>query len=237
MSLHIIPNEKKNYVKICQAYWNFSYIGLVKLINQLFTKSNRVMSCPNFQKECAKSYYVINEWDDFMVDDIRETAKEKLKDVCTFVDTEFKDYSDYRNYPACYFVECTEYLYFCGMTIRIKGKLGVRDGNYSGCNLDYDINVEYNSWYNDIVSNLSDCDSGDELCEVFVDGLENDWVWENEECSKGLFMMNKGKLIKALQRKVGEIVDALEDICKSLCDDELACVGIFSNGEAIYERV
>lgn len=195
------------------------------------------MSCPNFQKECAKSYYVINEWDDFMVDDIRETSKEKLKGVCTLVDTKFVDYEHDYNYPACYYVEGVKYLEFCGMTIRISSKLGARDGNYVGVNLDYDVSVEYSSWYKDISAALSDCASGDDLCEVFVDGLENDWVWENEECSKGLFMMNKGKLIKALQRKVGEIVDALEEMCKSLCDVELACVGIFSNGEAIYERV
>ena len=225
------------YVNFWQVYQKFSYISLVKLINQLFTKNNKIMSCPNFQKECAKSYYVINEWDEFIKDDIRILAKEKLKDVCDFVDTEFKDYSDDHNYPACYFVECTEYLYFCGMTIRIKGKFGIRDGNYSGCNLDYDINVEYNSWYKDIVSNLSDCVSGDELCEVFVDGLENDWVWENEEINKGLFFMNRKRLVKALQNKVGNIIDAFEEMCKSLCDGEYECVGIFSNGEAIYERV
>lgn len=195
------------------------------------------MSCPNFQKECAKSYYVINEWDEFIKDDIRILAKEKLKDVCEFVDDEFKDYSDDHNYPACYYVEGVEYLEFCGMTIRISAKLGARDGNYVGVNLDYDVSIEYSSWCKDISSTLSDFKSGDDLCKVFVDGLENDWVWENEECSKGLFMMNKGKLIKTLQKKVGEIVDTLEDICKSLCDDELACVGIFSNGEAIYERV
>ena len=196
------------------------------------------MSCPNFQKECAKSYYVINEWDDFMVDDIRETAKDKLKGICTFVDTNFVDYEHDYNHPACYYVEGVEYLEFCGMTIRIAGKLGARDGNYVGVNLDYDVNIEYSSTFNrDLSSSLSDNGDVDSLCENFVEGMEYDSAWEDAEISKGLFMMNKGKLIKALQRKVGEIVDALEELCKSLCDGEYECVGIFSNGEAVYERV
>ena len=74
--------------------------------------------------------------------------------------------------------------------------------------------------------------TNDVVAEEFVhyaDLAEYGW-------NAGLAKMLRMKLTTRLVKFLDRVQEECEDICKALCDDELVCVGIFSNGEAIYER-
>ena len=104
-----------------------------------------------------------------------------------------------------------------------------RSGYYDGAALDWDIKCDAGSLAEDFRGDL------DELAAAIVDDLIADYRyfsgWNN-----GLVAIFRPRIQKALETALNAIQKQADALCSWGCDIKLRCVGVFSNGEAVYRR-
>lgn len=113
----------------------------------------------------------------------------------------------------------------------LTAKIILRSGYYFGACLDWDIcGDSYDG-------NLSACRGDmDDFAGILADG-ELSYLDYYEHWNSGLQKMNQGRIQKRFRAALEQIAAACEKFCAENCDDKLACLGHFSNGEAIYQRI
>ena len=190
-------------------------------------------------------YVMFDEMDiDTLTEHIREGVLEELGGNKNLVVKDIHEHDDDRSYPAVFVTEINDEFEFCGLSFTVSIRIGARAGYYSASNLDYQVLVSNdNSWGwiepFEYVGNHSryGYSSGEELAEALANELD-DWnVPEQAGVSRGLFSMNKKRLAKHIESEMLGMMQLADELCKKLCDSEYACVGVFSNGEAVYEAV
>lgn len=202
------------------------------------------MSTPNFSIYNADNFYVIHDFDETTERFLRDGVRKEFADKGFFVD-DIEEYDDDRTYPAVYVSEVNKEFEFCGVSVSVSIGLGVRSGYYSGCNLDYSVKVKCdNAWgwiepfeYFGKDKSYYGYKSTEELARAFVDEIDDCNICDVVGVSRGLFKMNKRRMAKRVENEVDSMIGLANELCKKFCDNEYACVGIFSNGEAIYELV
>ena len=105
---------------------------------------------------------------------------------------------------------------FWGIELPVDMEIHLNYGYYEGANLDWEILMDgqkFSNW---------DC-VGDFL-EDWREYLNvGDKVWE--------------RFCKKFEKWIEDRIEECEKKCRKMCDEVYGCVGVFSNGEAIYERV
>lgn len=200
------------------------------------------MSTPNFKKQNAKNYYVVereDSWDYKMFeDDMPEMAKQI--DVFKANNCRIEPMDDYdhdMSYPTHYNTLVWDDIVKSNVGATIKAQIGITSGYYQAANLDYNIIVYCDATRDEFY--LSDYDGNvEDMVESMLGYYKKneDWQWECRSITAGLFKMNKAKIVKAFVKKIEDIVEGCEQLCKNACDEVYGCVGVFSNGEAIYEK-
>lgn len=201
------------------------------------------MSTPNFSFSNTNNVYVIHEFEEFTLDFLRERAAEALKEKSGLVVSEINEHDDNRSYPAVFFTKIDSDFTYCGISVRVTAEIGLRSGYYGGCNLDFNLKVEsgdvsidpYYLWKNS--RSYYEYDDPKDLADDFIEEVIDWGIPANVGYNKGLIRMNKGRFVKRLCVEIERMCEVADSLCKQLCDNEYACVGIFSNGEAIYEEV
>lgn len=193
------------------------------------------MSACNFKLQCASKYYVlfstveeenkqgemevVNKeswhWDDD-IDYILGIAKEK--GYYKYIPGRFEDRPMDNNICCKDIVFGDDYLHCY---------IGLNYGYYEGATIDYD-------FYYGNYDSLSDYKTVDDFVQDVVESiLENKLIYEN--WNKGLCAIQRPNLYKRIYTIISGLIDEAETICNHCCDERLVRIGIFSNGEAIYE--
>lgn len=114
---------------------------------------------------------------------------------------------------------------------RITVAIYVHSGHYTGANLDYDIIVDMNYTLPKCLSDFSDADDmAEEALEEFYDDCR-------EMYSEGYYKLMKDKAKKWLSKTIEDFAEEADNFCKECCDEVYGCMGVFSNGEAVYHKV
>lgn len=195
------------------------------------------MSTSNFRLQCASKYYVLSSY----VEEINEQNEKEV--VCKDwyhwkFDTErimeVAEKKDYTRYISGSLKErpmdnniCCKVLYFGYECLECY--IGLNNGYYEGATIDYDIHCGYYGW-------LSDYDTVDDFIYDIVEGVLTDKL-HYKDWNKGMCIIQRPNLYKKLSGVVFAMIDEAESICNDCCDENLVRVGLFSNGEAVYERV
>jgi hypothetical protein len=122
------------------------------------------------------------------------------------------------------------------LDIQTECEIVMLNGHYSGANLDYDIKV---STERGDVEYLSDYDDIDDLACVLLSYMEDyiDWYGISVKWNKGTFKMQKNNIKNWLMGIFEKEIEKCEEFCKSNCEEELAVLERFSNGETIYTKL
>lgn len=199
------------------------------------------MSTPNFAYWNANNVYFIEDGDDFLVEDLRESLKSMLENDKSLNLYDRNEYDGDYSYPAVVYATIEREFEFCGAPMCVSADMVVRSGYYGGYNLDFDINVSCgdafgNEYINSQRSHYgynSGFDFGLDLVDELIDYNVPDLLGY----PKGLFAMNRSRFAKRIEKEINAMVSLADDLCGKLCDDEYACTAVFSNGEALYEKV
>jgi hypothetical protein len=203
------------------------------------------MATPNFSYHNANNVYAVHGFDDFTPKLLQDEVREALKDNKELFVKDIEEYDGDRTYPAMMYSEINREFEFCGVSVCVSVELGIRAGYYGGNNLDFNIKVEcgnawswidpYYYWHNS--NSPYEYSDPCELAGDFWDDVIECSVSDLVGISKGVMVMNKGRFARRLAYEINGMMELANGLCKKLCEAEYACVGIFSNGEAIYEAV
>lgn len=192
------------------------------------------MSTPNFRKYNTRNYCaLLDEYhtDDyeFMMEDLGYCAE----------DNGFFRTSDYvRSMEMSIFAERGGYenKYNTALTeIDITAQLGVIGGYYADSTIDFDIIVTPSiSGYKYRLSDYEDIFS---MVQDILSDLEGEIVsFGDDDWNYGIWKMNKKHVEKWLIDLISKEYDRCNEFCEENCDKHLICVGVFSNGEAVYRQ-
>jgi len=130
-----------------------------------------------------------------------------------------------RSYNTHYFAERVKAVEIAGITAYVKVQAGSTSGYYSGANFDWSASVELDSIYDEY-----------ELTGRYAltaeDVIKDGWL-EN----RGMCKIQAKNIIKRIYETFRNLVEECEDVFEQCSENRLACIGIFSNGEAIYENL
>ena len=216
------------------------------------------MSTPNFHKVHARNYYVIYD-ETTRYDEETDTDVPCMRDsddfdmvidwACEYAKTE-KGYTPLNcTYPNSFvrsmdssaILEKAEWVSFGKKSdykpfnqFEFKRQIFVHNGHYCGANYDWDIVLTMNCGES---YRLSEYDSVDDL----IDDITDEWQEEASDTwyegwNNGLAVMQKKNVKKWLTKMFDKFSDEADDLCRNLCEGVYVCVGIFSNGEAVYEK-
>lgn len=112
----------------------------------------------------------------------------------------------------------------------LTAKIVWRSGYYSGAILDYEI---FGGSYVGKMSDYRDSDDfALDVIDDIIDDCSNYYGWNPGVCAA-----LRPKVEKAVEDAFNAIAKDSENVCQALADSSLVCVGIFSNGEAIYKPI
>lgn len=194
------------------------------------------MSTPNFSKYNTRNYCVLldeNHCDDyeFMMDDLGYCAEDKGFDRISDYNRsmEMSIFAERENYENRFSTELTE--------IELTAQLGVISGYYADATIDFDIIVKPTcSGYQ---YRLSDYDDIFSMVQGILSDMDGDADYYAEYgmgWNKGIWKMNKKHVEKWLIDLITKEYDACDKFCEENSDNRLMCVGVFSNGEAVYRQ-
>lgn len=194
------------------------------------------MSAPNFRKYNTLNYCVLldeNHADDFdfLMEDLGYCAEDKgffpTSDYNRSMEMSiFAEREDYKNRFS---TELTE--------VEVITRLGVISGYYADSTLDFDVIIRPTcsgytyrlSDYKDIFSMVQDILSD-------MDGDANYYAKYGMGWNKGIWEMNKKHVEKWLIDLITQEYEDCNKFCEENSDIRLTCVGVFSNGEAVYQQ-
>lgn len=116
------------------------------------------------------------------------------------------------------------YFGFHGIEIMADLEVTLNHGYYEGHNLDWEIRFEGFRY--------SDYEDMDDFLEDFRDEYLS-YVNLNE----GMAEIQWPNFCKRFKSWIQKCIIECEKKCREMCDEVYHCIGVFSNGEAIYERV
>ena len=193
------------------------------------------MSTPNFSKYNTTNYCVLldeNHCDnyDIMMDDLGYCAEDKgFNCTSDYVSSmKMSVFAERNGYENKYNTELTE--------IEMTAQLGVIGGYYAEATIDFDIILTPTiSGYK---YRLSDFGSIFEMIDSILSDMEAEVLYRQgyESWNVGIWKMNKENVRTWLLNTIMKEYDKCNDFCKKHCDIILKCVGVFSNGEAVYRR-
>lgn len=177
------------------------------------------MSARNFYNKNAKHIFAVSTDSDFEIECLQaniENAIEATKKSCTIhyaVENALNYYGRNNNsYPEKIFDTCLfsskEYKTF---TIELYLVPVLRSGYYDGGNLDY-YQVLLVDGYEIDFDNIQDIDLSD-FTNKHLEKYTKQWI----------------------EKELNTLSDLMNSILNQHCDSPLDCVGVFSNGEAIYQ--
>ena len=183
------------------------------------------MSTPNFAASHTKNIYAIGDCSDFAQYECQECLEEFNWDMCD----EYDRHSN-RSYPASIIAEKTKCICVAGASIDIIAKAKIVCGYWSGACFDFDCRLVV---YDRDGYRVSDFDDLDDINKYMDEETikEDDWTG-----NKGLSVIHAQRIIAKIQATIDELKEEAEKAFADSCDDCLACVAVFSNGEAIYKR-
>lgn len=191
------------------------------------------MATRNFYTKNANDVYAFGmEAED--VDDY-EISLDRIKEVGVskygFEETSGDDGD--RTYCGSYILDkdfgCRDF-YNSDLSVDINITILARDGYYQGCNLDFELEVS-NDYYDSY--KLGDYESEDDLIEAMAD----EFVEDCDVYNKGLRKCFEKRYKVFLESFIDEAIEYANNVLKNLCEEEYCCVGAFSNGEALYQKV
>ena len=56
-------------------------------------------------------------------------------------------------------------------------------------------------------------------------------------CNMGMSLIQANNIARKVDKALTDMVNELEEVFREYCDREMVCVGVFSNGEAVYGDV
>ena len=183
------------------------------------------MSTPNFDCKNTSKIYAIEGNEDFAQYECQECLEEFNWDLCD----EYDRHSN-RNYPTSIIGEKTKCIFVAGASIDITAQAKIVAGYYSGACFDFDCRLVV---YDRDGYRVSDYDDLDDINKYMDEEAikEDDWTG-----NKGLSVIHAQRIIAKIQATIDELKEEAEKSFADSCDDCLACVAVFSNGEAIYKR-
>ena len=194
------------------------------------------MSTPNFSKYNTKNYCVLldeNHCDDyeFMMDDLGYCAEDKGFDRTSDYNRSMKMsiFAERENYENRFSTELTE--------IELTAQLGVIGGYYADATIDFDSEVTPTcSGYKYRLSDYDDIFSMVQDILADMDGDAEYYAKYGMGWNKGIWKMNKKHVQTWLIDLITKEYDRCNEFCENNCDNRLMCVGVFSNGEAVYRQ-
>lgn len=173
-----------------------------------------------------------NEWS-FLKDDIKEYGL-----TVGWMDALCKSFEFGREVDTA--IICQEFWFQyknSGLKYLITAYITINPGHYEHSNLDYrlvidccDSDTPKEDVADIIVDDFIDDKYGTSLC--YLSNGVGTKIWNN-----GLRKMQKHNFEKAITKFVDHIIEECEIMCHNLSHDVYQKVGVFSNGEGIYEKI
>lgn len=179
------------------------------------------MSAPNFNCKNTSKIYAIENDEEFAQYDCQESLE-----CLGWTPCDESDMNGLRSYPASIIAEKTKCVVVAGVSIDITAKAKIVAGYWSGACFDFDCEL---SVYDRDGYSVSDYDDIDTMSTEAI--IEDNWTG-----NKGLSKIHAGRIYKVMQQAINELQEEAEKAFTECCSDILACVSVFSNGEAIYKR-
>lgn len=171
----------------------------------------------------ASRYYAVlmGEVEDYEIDDYKEGLH---YNVCeAFENVDQSSWSDRARNFGFHGVSCIAFSKWYGdVEVAFQVHVGLVSGYYQGATLDWRITMGYDD---------------NEVDRLDVDQsiwLDLKYEYEN---NPGLAKILAKKAQAWASKILDEVDEKLNDLCSKMCEVELQCVGRFSNGEALYEKV
>lgn len=116
---------------------------------------------------------------------------------------------------------------------RIERTIYLNSGYYSGGNYDWELRITTNFGQEFC---MSEYNNESDMASDIADR------WQEDACyygfwSEGLASMQRKNFEKWMTAMIDKFTDEADDLCKEVCEDEYKCTAVFSNGEAMYEKV
>lgn len=181
------------------------------------------MSTPNFCCKNTSKIYAIENNEDFAQYDCQESLECLDWTPCDECDGD-------RSYPASIIAEKTKYICVAGSSIDITAKAKIVCGYWSGACFDFDCELSVYDRDGYRVSDYDDIDTINKYLDTDAI-IEDNWTG-----NKGLTKIHSQRIYEAIQQAIDKLRKEAEKSFVECCSDVLLCVGVFSNGEAIYKR-
>lgn len=179
------------------------------------------MSTPNFRNVNASSIYATHNED---YEDTFYNVMCDLKSRGWYPIKEYDSSSIY--YDGSMFMQKDKEVSIGRFSMSVSVKAIIRNGYYDGCNFDWDIEIEGDSSY-DVSGEYS---FGEEDAASLIYDYQYGTYY-----TMGFCRMQAKNLVSKVKSAISELSEELERVY-TCYTDQLVCVIIFSNGEAIYER-
>lgn len=153
---------------------------------------------------------------DFCIESCKDALQQKGWD-------EISENDGDRSYNTHYFAERVKAVEIAGITAYVKLKAGATSGYYSGANFDWSGSLELDTVYDEY-----------ELTgryAVTADDVINDEWLEN----RGTCKIQAKNIINKIYATFRALVEECEAVFEQCSENRLACIGIMSNGEGVYE--
>lgn len=183
------------------------------------------MSTPNFDCKNTSKIYAIENNEEFAQYDCQESLECLGWKPCDEYDR-----TSNRSYPASIIAEKTKCIIVAGASIDITAKAKIVSGYWSGACFDFDCELSVYDRDGYEVSDYDDIDSINKYLDA------DEIIKDNWTGNKGLSKIHAGRIYEAMQKTINELQEEAEKAFAECCSDSLVCVGVFSNGEALYTR-
>lgn len=187
------------------------------------------MSAANFAVLNARKYYVVS--------DVPENVESVLSSFQSWKIIQdspaaWEESFFSRSYPGRYILEKSIQVNFCaGEQYPLTAKIVFRGGYYSGAVLDWNIFADaYTGSLDDYKGDAED------FAGVIVSGYLESLEYYNH-WNKGIQAIMRPRFLEKLSRALEGIIQECENICAALSEEKYICLGHFSNGEAIYQKI
>ncbi len=134
-----------------------------------------------------------------------------------------------RSYCGSYIAKKAVSVYVGGCYLDITVRAKVVSGYYSGATFDFDAELTVE---NDLDGVLGDYDLTGSYAASVDDVITDNWTGNN-----GLSKIQAKNIIRRLYSELEKLTDQAEEVFQNCSEHRLACVGIMSNGEGVYEDI